>query len=213
MTPEQFLKRASAPAQWLNKARALRRSADVVWEEFNNRLFSAKDAGTGKFSPEKTESAIDIHFNSLLLYSLSAECALKGLIIKNDPSSVLFKTTMNGSGELIDAEITKLGSTSFDTHNLERLAEIVGMLKPGDRPELRELLAFCTHCIQWLGRYPTPLDSESDFIPRGKIPGAAFGHYFRDFMDPFLDEVMSKLEVAPDHLLAPVQTVLPGAPN
>ncbi|NLF99362.1 MAG: hypothetical protein GX565_04345 [Lentisphaerae bacterium] len=140
------MKRASAPVQWLNKARSLRRSADVVWEEFNKRLFSAKDAGTGKFSAEKAEAAIDIHFNSLLLYSLSAECALKRLIIKNDPSSVLFKTTMNGSGELIDAEITKLGSTSFDTHNLERLAEIVGMLKPGDRPELRELLAFCTHC-------------------------------------------------------------------
>ena len=185
----------------------------MVWDEFNNRPLSAKEVGTGKFSSEKSEAAIDIHFNSLLLYSLSAECALKGLIIKNHPSSVLFKTTMNGSGELIDAEITKLGSTSFDTHNLERLAEIVGMLKPGDRPELRELLAFCTHCIQWLGRYPIPLDSASDFIPRGTIPGAAFGHYFRDFMDPFLDEVMSKLEVAPDHLLAPAQTVLPGAPN
>lgn len=207
------MKRASAPVQWLNKARSLRRSADVVWEEFNKRLFSAKDAGTGKFSAEKAEAAIDIHFNSLLLYSLSAECALKRLIIKNDPSSVLFKTTMNGSGELIDAEITKLGSTSFDTHNLERLAEIVGMLKPGDRPELRELLAFCTHCIQWLGRYPIPLDSASDFIPRGKIPGAAFGHYFRDFMDPFLDEVMSKLEVAPDHLLTRAPTEIPSAPN
>jgi hypothetical protein len=204
MTPEQFLKRASTPVQWLNKAHALRQSANAVWEESQKRQLCARDAATGKCDPDKAGPAIDIHFNSLLLYSLSAECALKGLIIKNDPSSIRFKTTMDGTGELVDAEITKLGSTSFDTHNLERLAEIVGMLKPGDRPELRELLSFCTHCIQWLGRYPIPLDSASDFIPRGKIPGAVFGHYFRGFMDPFLDDVISQL-AAPGHTLARAQ--------
>lgn len=57
----------------------------MVWEEFNKQLLSTRDTGTDNLSPEEAEAAIDIHFSSLRLYSLSAECALKGLIIKNDP--------------------------------------------------------------------------------------------------------------------------------
>ncbi|OAI07800.1 hypothetical protein A1353_06335 [Methylomonas methanica] len=192
--PEEFLKKARDPSAWRAKAFSLRRSADVVWDAFSHRLLDAIDKETKSLNEDKLSEATDVLRNCQFLYSLAAECALKGLIIKLHPSDVTFETTVDGMGSLIDAKIKQIGKTRIDTHNLEKLAEISGILGVGGHAERRELLTFSTFCINWIGRYPVPLGTDSDFIPRGKLHAGLFNHYYRDLMDPFLDEVFEELD-------------------
>ena len=194
MKPEDFLKKARDPTAWRSKAISLRRSADVVWDEFSRRSLDAIDKETRSFDDRKFAEATDVLRNCQFLYSLATECALKGLIIKQHPKEVVFETTVDGTDSLIDAKIKQIGKTRIDTHNLEKLAEISGMVGTGGDAEMRELLAFSTFCINWFGRYPVPLDTSSDFMPRGKLPGIVFNHYYRDLMDPFLDDVLERLD-------------------
>ena len=100
---------------------------------------------------------------------------------------------IDGNGELIDAEIKKMGDNVRDTHNLEKLAEASGLFKEKDNKTIRELLAYVSYCIKWRGRYPTPLQAQADFTPRGKLHYKELGHFFRDIMDPFLDSLIKEL--------------------
>ena len=194
MSPDEFLRRARDPMAWRSKAISLRRSADVVWDESSRRRLDSIVVQTKSYDEAKSEEAIDVLRNCQFLYSLAAECALKGLSIKQHPKEVVFDTTVDGTNSLIDAKIRQIGKTRIDTHNLEKLAEISGMVSTGGQAAIRELLAFSTFCINWFGRYPVPLESTSDFLPRGKLPGVVFNHYYRDLMDPFLDSVLEKLD-------------------
>jgi len=90
-----------------------------------------------------------------------SDCRLNGLIIKNDPKSVLIGTTVDATGTVIDAEIKQIGGIRIDTHNLEKPAKVAGILKPGEQTDIRELLAFSTFCIHWFGRYPFTVDSRA----------------------------------------------------
>lgn len=194
MHPHQFLQKARDPSAWRAKAVSLRRSGDAVWDEFSRRSLDANDKETKSFDDAKFAEATNVLRNCQFLYSLAAECALKGLIIKQQPQEVVFETTVDGTDTLIDAKIKQIGKTRIDTHNVEKLAEIAGMVGTSDDAEIRELLAFSTFCINWIGRYPVPLDTSSDFMPRGKLPVVVFNHYYRDLMDPFLDKVLAELD-------------------
>ena len=193
MNADEFLKKARDANAWRSKAVSLRRSADLVWDEFSRRLLEAIDKETKSFDENKFNAAVDLLRNSQFLYSLAAECALKGLIIKQRPRDVIFETSVDATGAIIDAKIIQIGKSRIDTHNLEKLAEISGMVTTGKNAEIRELLAFSMHCINWIGRYPVPLDTNSNFLPRGTIPAVAFNHYYQDLMDPFLDIVLTGL--------------------
>tara|TARA_A100001391_G_scaffold151462_3_gene109111 strand:+ start:27936 stop:28523 length:588 start_codon:yes stop_codon:yes gene_type:complete len=193
MTPSEFIEKAGNPKAWHAKATALRRSADAVWEVFSHRLMNSIDSDTRSIDDEKLDEAKDVLRNCQFLYSLAAECALKGLVIKQNPTEVTFDAIVDGTGSLVDAKIKRIGKNRIDTHNLESLAEIAGMVAKGGDAEIRELLSFSTFCINWIGRYPVPLEASTDFLPRDKLPGVVFNHYYRDLMDPFLDDVLGKL--------------------
>jgi len=194
MNPEEFLKLARDPGAWRAKAVSLRRAADVVWDEFSRRTLTAIDKESKSFDGQKLSEATDVLRNCQLLYSLAAECAIKGLIIKQNQKEVIFEISVDGTDVIRGARIKQIGNMTIGTHALEKLAEAAGILKPEERPEVRELLAFSSFCIKWFGRYPVPLDTTPDFIPRGTLPGVVFNHYYRDFMDPFIDEVLEELD-------------------
>jgi len=105
-----------------------------------------------------------------------------------------FLTKIDGAQNILSAEILRKGTQSFDTHNLEKLAEQCGLLANGNEKETREILSFCTKMIEWIGRYPVPLSSDKDFVSRDTLPKVMFNHYFRDIFDPFLDDVFKRLE-------------------
>ncbi|WP_020674479.1 hypothetical protein [Geopsychrobacter electrodiphilus] len=194
MKTEEFINTATDPKAWCKKAKSLRQSADALWEIFTSELLKSIDKETRKQDEDKFDSAVNILRNCQFFYSLCAECLLKGIIIKNDPKSTSIIATIDGTGEFVSAQIKKLGNTQIDTHNLEKLAEVAGVIKQNENADTRELLAFSTVCIQWIGRYPVPLSTEANFTHRGKLPGKAFNHYYRDFMDPLLDELFAEIE-------------------
>jgi hypothetical protein len=197
MKAESFLEFASDPTHWRRKAESLRVSADALWDAFVLKMCEAVDKEKRAVDEPKMELATNVLRNCQFLYALSAECALKGLLLKSDPTSMQFLTKMDGSKNLLHAEILRKGTQTFDSHNLEKLAQQCGLLASGDDKETREMLSFCTRIIEWIGRYPVPLSSDMDFVPRGTVPFRAFGHYFRDFFDPFLDGVFEKLRSEP----------------
>lgn len=60
MTPEDFLKNARDPNEWCAKAKALRLSADAVWEGFLKRLMLSANKET-RTLPEQREHWLEIH--------------------------------------------------------------------------------------------------------------------------------------------------------
>lgn len=193
MSPQEFLDTARNPLAWRSKGLSLRNSANVLWREFSDQLSDSISKETKQIDEEKLDDAEAVLRNSQFMYSLAAECFLKGLIIKQCPTDVVFDAELDGTGRLVEVSIKQIGKTRIDTHNLERLAEIAGVLQTGESRAMRELLAFSTFCINWIGRYPVPLSAGADFSPRGKLPHVVFGHYYRDLMDPFLDRTLAKL--------------------
>ena len=181
MDADKFIAEATNPNAWKLRALSLRECADAIWELFDE-----------KFCKVEFSEFYPICLTSQFLYGLSAECLLKGLIIKQYPDSISISTTINGKGEVTSAEIKKMGENLKDMHNLEKLAKSAGLFNEGDNLTIRELLNYVSHCIRWRGRYPTPLSAESDFTPRGQLHYKEFGHYFRDIMDPFLDSLIER---------------------
>jgi len=182
MNAEKFIKEATNPDSWLQKALSLRESADAVWELFGKKM-SIDGYKNNTYSICQT---------SQFLYGLSAECLLKGLIVKQAPDSMIISASIDGNGDLIDAEIKKIGDKIRDTHNLEKLAEAAGLFKEKENATIRELLSYMSHCVKWRGRYPIPLQAQEDFTPRGKLHYKEFGHFFRDIADPFLDSLIKR---------------------
>lgn len=182
MNADEFIREATDPNAWMQKALSLRESADAVWGLFGD-----------KFVHAEFKNAYPICLTSQFLYGLAVECLLKGLIIKQDPGSISISASIDGNGDLVDAEIKRIGEKVRDTHNLEKLAEAAGLFKENDNETIRELLAYMSHCIKWRGRYPIPLQAQADFVPRGKLHYKEFGHFFRDITDPFLDSLIERL--------------------
>lgn len=190
MNATSFINQLKDSNAWMRKSKALRYSAQAVVESSVKTLESVPVVD-GKRCPDDaaTDMLIDVHGNGIFLYSLSVECALKALIIKKSPHEIEVSATIDGSGELTSAELKKIGKHSNDLHNLVYLAELSGLLKPGDRPDRRDLLNYATEAIRWLGRYPVPKSSVDKSRPSGNLPIAAYGLHFSDFICEFLDEI------------------------
>jgi len=196
MNPETFRTLLSDPTSWRQKAESLRRSGDALWNVYLNQLTSAlRNPDADLHDDEGTLLAFNILWNSQLLYALAAECGLKGILIRSQPKLVQNQLTFENDdqGNVISAKF-KCGFP-FNTHDLEALARKVGILD-GRRlhEEMRELLAYGKDVITWSGRYPTPLANDADFRRRHHLPVNAFGEYFRNWFDPFLDQVFEKLD-------------------
>ncbi|MDQ8196453.1 hypothetical protein QEH59_18635 [Coraliomargarita sp. SDUM461004] len=194
MEVNRFIECASDPTHWEKKALSLRKAAEAVWDLFEKEWLKGVSTRPLDIDVFQNELAENLLSNSQLLYGLSAECALKGILIKKDPKSIQFTTIVDGTRNVTSAEISKKGNSSIDTHNLEKLAKEAGVLKPETEDGIKEILAYCTEIVIWRGRYPVPLKTDGGFRFRGKLPGVAFVHYFRDVFDPFLDELFETLK-------------------
>lgn len=183
---------------------SLRVCGDATWNEFMRQLKLAIDSGSKTLDDARYENALAVLLNSQFLYSLAAECGLKGLLICDHPELVQIEMVSDASGTVLAAEIKRKGEFQFNTHNLELLAQKTGILdEPGFR-DMREILAYATDVITWRGRYPVPLANDSDFKPRSTVPAKGFGHYFRDWFDPFLDRILERIDASKEPERAPL---------
>jgi hypothetical protein len=189
MEAEEFIDTATKPDQWLEKSRVLRRSADVLWD-----TFVAAWIDQGKVARSGGEPLLDEAVNFLMvaqmLYGLALETAMKGKLLEVQPSAIQLQLTTDGTGAVQSIQIKQFGVSMGDGHNLEKLAELIDLLKKDDNRVEREILRYLSECVLWRVRYPVPKDSRSlRRMPTG-VPPRAFGHYIRDWIDPWLDELL-----------------------
>lgn len=129
---------AQKPEAWRMYAIGLRRSAELIWEQWHS-LFSKLGVKPTSFTSQEADDLILLLPSFLLLSGLSLENLLKGVLIAIEPP--------RQEGRL-DWEIPRGG------HDLPTLCERAGIAISTD--ELRMLNAL-TEAVLWAGRYPVPI--------------------------------------------------------
>jgi hypothetical protein len=195
----EFLERSKDPAAWRKHARALRRSADVTWVEFE-RILVASAAGISEGNYETVfEEALEAFDTAKLLYGLAFETALKAWIIQHFPSKIEIRVAMDGKGEATHAELRAIGVPTSSGHNLLALAEAAELFgerfgdllrTDGDRRALRNICRDLGEVVLWRGRYPVPLATSDPLKLDPHAPQLAVAHYIRDWLDPVLDALL-----------------------
>lgn len=200
MLATEFLDRSRDPVAWRKHARALRRSADVTWAEFDRILIgSAANIRQGGYD-EKFEEALEALDTAKLLYGLAFETALKAWLIQHFPSKVEIRVAMDGNGSATHAELRAIGVPTSNGHNLLALAEAAELFgerfkdvvrEDGDKRALRNICRDLGEVVLWRGRYPVPLASSEPLRLDPHAPQLAVAHYMRDWLDPVLDALLS----------------------
>lgn len=204
MIAEKFLEKSRDPNAWRKHARALRRSADVVWEESVRLLVTDVNESRSRGVEPELETAIETIETAKLLYGLSLETALKGWIIEHDPTKIEVRVSMDGTGQAITAELRTVGVPISNGHNLLALAEAANLfgdrfrailVTDHDHRAMRNICRELGEVVLWRGRYPVPLASAEPLRLDPSIPPRALAHYLRDWLDPVLDAL---LDVGPE---------------
>lgn len=199
MQAAQFIERSKDVEAWRKHARALRRSAQLLWQEFERSLLFAIQAGSSKGTEPNLDEAIETFETTKLLYGLALETALKAWIIEHKPSEIEIKVTMDGNGEAKQAELKNIGVPSSQGHNLLALAEVAGLFTStfastlttdSDRDAMRNICRDLGEVVVWRGRYPVPLASFEPLKLNPNVPAKALAHYLRDWLDPVLDALL-----------------------
>jgi hypothetical protein len=196
----EFLERSKDPSAWRKQARALRRSADVLWGEFERLLVVGAASAKESKNEEEFEKALETFDASKLLYGLTFETALKAWIVEHFPSKIEIRVAMDGKGEAIHAELRAVGVPTSSGHNLLALAEAAdlfgerfgGVIRTdGDRRAVRNICRDLGEVVLWRGRYPVPLTSSEPIKLDAHAPRLAVAHYMRDWLDPVLDALLA----------------------
>lgn len=192
----QLLEQSRSPTAWRKHSKALRRSAHVLWEDFEGLVIAAaKEGANNGTEPDFTE-AIEALETTKLLYGLALETALKAWIVQRTPDVVELRITMDGRGEAMQAELRSFGVPVSQGHNLLALAEVAGLFGPdfsailktsADHDAMRNICRDLGEVVVWRGRYPIPLASFEPVKLNPAVPAAALVHYMRDWLDPVLN--------------------------
>lgn len=129
----QFQLKANEPGSWVLEARRLKRAADLVFEKVATDL---EKMARGS-SPTELEN-LECTKAASLLYGLSLENLLKGLIIRNEGSRISSWTLRRWPGR---------------GHNLVSLSKRAGVALDANSCDL---LSRLSAYVEWAGRYPIP---------------------------------------------------------
>ncbi|WP_411879764.1 hypothetical protein [Polaromonas sp. YR568] len=199
MLAAQFVEKSRDPEAWRKHARALRRSADVLWKEFERALLDGAVSSFESKSERNLDEALELFETTKLLYGLTLETALKAWIVEYFPSKIEIRVAMDGKGEATQAELRAVGVPTSSGHNLLALAEAAGLFgekfesimgSEGDRRAMRNICRDLGEVVLWRGRYPVPLASFEPLKLDSNVPNVAVAHYIRDWLDPVLDALL-----------------------
>jgi hypothetical protein len=143
---------AQSPAAWRRTAIGLKRSADIIWDQWFGIFKRLEGGRIAKTSTQEAGDLILLIPSFLLLYGLSLENTLKGLLVSTDPSVAVSTVKWNIKGGGHD------------------LCELVKKTEVPITTDEQELLNALTQAVLWAGRYPVPKmhADKSDFpIPLG----------------------------------------------
>jgi hypothetical protein len=195
----EFVERSRDPNAWRKHARALRRSANVLWEEFTRVLVDESTTAIRDKTDANLDLALEAFDTTKLLYGLTLETALKAWIVEHFPSKIEIRVVMDGRGDATHAELRAIGVPTSSGHNLLALAEAADLfgerfqsiIRTEDgRRALRNICRDLGEVVLWRGRYPVPLASAEPMKLDPHAPWRAVAHYMRDWLDPILDELL-----------------------
>lgn len=199
MHAPEFVDKSTDPKAWRKHSRALRHSANVLWDDFVELVTQAVSRAKAKNEIPNLELAIEAIETAKLLYGLALETALKAWLIEHSPEKIEIRITMSGDGSPKHAELKSFGIPPNQGHNILALAEAAdvfgkgfsNVLKTdGDRAALRNICRDLGEVVVWRGRYPVPMSSFDPVSPDPQVPVAALAHYLRDWLDPLLDALL-----------------------
>lgn len=169
MQTREFLREATNPTQWYYKSVSLLCAAESLLKCFDE---SCRERVAGrKFDFSKPEGTPEQPgrkemFEALtvvegtkcsieLLFGLSLETGMKGLILCESPEKFQINVVMNGSLQIIEATIKKRG-VDGSGHELLELAKASGTVSKHEHQgtRLKEWLNYLSECILWRSRYP-----------------------------------------------------------
>jgi hypothetical protein len=204
MHATQFVEKSLDARAWRKQSRALRRSADVLWDDFS--VILTKDVIAWKKSNEHDFSpAIEALETTKFLYGLALETALKAWLIENFPEKIEIRLSMSGDGSAKHAELKSFGVPSNQGHNILGLAEAAGIFgsdsnslikTDSDIAAIKSIFRDLGEVVVWRGRYPVPMSSFEPLQIDPKVSKAAHLHYLRDWIDPILDMLLSETPIA-----------------
>ncbi|NHV25852.1 hypothetical protein [Burkholderia sp. D-99] len=200
MLATEFIEKSRDPIAWRTHARALRRSANVLWDEFARALVNEAEV---KGRSSNFAEAFEILETSKLLYGLALETALKAWIVEHVPSKIEVRVAMDGMGEAIHAELRAVGVPTSSGHNLLALAEAADLFgasfqsvlhHESDRRAVRNICRDLGEVVLWRGRYPVPLASTEPLKLDPSVPPKVVAHYMLDWLNPILDVLLDDAE-------------------
>ena len=202
MQAETFLEKSRSPGAWRKHSRALRRSANVLYDDFEAVLIESVKEAKALGQNVNHESAIEAIETAKLLYGLALETALKAWIIEHKPSQIEIKITIDGSGEAKHAELKSFGVNGNQGHNLSALADVAGIFEgsafahilktKSDHEVFRAIFRDLGEVVVWRGRYPVPMASSEPQPLAKNVPWQVYVHYMRDWLDPMLDALLAE---------------------
>lgn len=199
MDASSFLETSRNPVAWRKHARSLRRSADLLWEDFIKVLVAEVETAKANSTEPDLTATQEALETSKFLYGLAFETALKSWIVQNCPDRIEMRLAVDGSGKPISAELRTLGVPAGSGHNLLSLAEVAGLFGDGfkhviqnasDQRAVRNICRDLTEVVVWRGRYPIPLASQDPLKLDPKGHPHAQTHFMRDWLDPVLDALL-----------------------
>jgi hypothetical protein len=177
----------------------LRRSADLLWDEFSRLLTEAVAEAQNNNAKPDLEAALEALETAKLLYGLALETALKARVVEHYPSKIEVRVAMDGTGQATHAELRTVGVSISNGHNLLALAEAAELFgvayqwvlgTEDDRSAMRNICRDLAEVVLWRGRYPVPLASAEPVRLDPKVPPQAMAHYRRDWLDKVLDALL-----------------------
>ncbi|MEM5402736.1 hypothetical protein [Paraburkholderia unamae] len=199
MLASAFLDKSRNPGAWRKHARALRRSANLLWDEFSKLLVEAAAGAKHNNAELDLEAALEALETTKLLYGLALETALKARIVEHYPSKLEVRVAMDGTGQATHAELRAVGVSISNGHNLLALAEAAELFgadfqsvlrTEDDKSVMRNICRDLAEVVLWRGRYPVPLTSAEQVRLDPKVPPQAMAHYMRDWLDKVLDALV-----------------------
>jgi hypothetical protein len=194
-----FLDKSRNPGAWRKHARALRRSANLLWDEFSKLLVEAVAEARNNNAEPDLEAALEALETTKLLYGLALETALKARVVERYPSKIEVRVAMDGTGQATHAELRAVGVSISNGHNLLALAEAAELFgaefqsvlrTEDDKSAMRNICRDLAEVVLWRGRYPVPLASAEPVRLDPNVPPRAMAHYMRDWLDQVLDALL-----------------------
>lgn len=201
MIATEFVERSRNPSAWRSHARALRRSAILLWGGFTTALVEEVATAHREKRDPSFDAALEALETAKLLYGLTLETALKAWIVEHFPSKIEVRVVMDGRGEATHAELRAVGVPTSSGHNLLALADAADLFgerfqstirTEADRRAMRNICRDLGEVVLWRGRYPVPLASAEPMKLDPHAPPLALAHYMLDWLDPVLNALLQE---------------------